>query len=385
VPVPPVISWERIDAPGAFDLNEGIWEPFSPGQSIEAILAVEACPLDPHCDEVSMYVAGGHTGIQESASDAAVWISENGREWTAVDGPGFSHSDAGGRKILALATDGRRIVAAGTESRGSSYAPESALVWYSDDLGRTWIPVDEASLPAGCRGMMDVAWSGDGFIGVGYGFWHSPDGVAWTQAASASASGGGVEVHSLTRWQSTWIAVGRVGTFDAAIWTSGDGRSWDLVFEDAGDALSVARDVTPGPSGPVVVGWTESSTRLQEIPAVWRSADGSSWLAVPPNPEWGIATMWDEPMDHVVAFGDWLIAAGNFWERWGSSRVSLRASPDGGTTWIDVPLDDAAFSFRDDGFGAFEVMRFPPGGEPRLVLAGAHSTDAAIWVGTLEE
>jgi len=72
-PGAPVITWERIDAPGAFDLAEGhfvgtagVPTAATPGQTIETILAVEDCPEGLGCGDVAGYVAGGRTGMQRA-------------------------------------------------------------------------------------------------------------------------------------------------------------------------------------------------------------------------------------------------------------------------------------------------------------------------------
>jgi hypothetical protein len=424
---PPVITWERIDAPGAFDLAQGYFygqggypTAAAPGQTIEAILAFEDCPEGPGCGDVAGYVAGGRTGIQRGTAagegftnsawggwDAAIWISEDGRNWTAVTGPGFAGDD--GERIRALASDGRRIVAVGTFT--SMEAPAGALVWYSDDLGRTWTAVeDESFVTRECwsgnanmcllGGMTDVAWTGEGFVAVGDGFWFSPDGIIWERTAELEPP---QVAASVTRFGSRWIAVGRGpqllmpdqesmpdrwdDAFDsAAVWISDDARSWELVFVDDSN-WGFAADVVAGPDGPVAVGWTWDGAK--SLPAAWRSDDGTSWEAVFPTeqqktsfPSWGMH--WAE----VARLGQWLIATndqpgdirGDY-----ETRQDMWVSPDGGISWIDIPLGFAGFEHHEDRILGVGVLPFPSSGEPTLLLTGFHLTDAAIWVGTFEE
>jgi hypothetical protein len=426
---PPVITFERIDAPGAFDLAEGEYvgpgqEPEAvPGQTIESILAVEDCPDGPGCGDVAMYVAGGRTGMVRAFGaattdphypgwDAAIWISEDGRNWTAVTGPGFAGSD--GQRVTALASDGSRIVAVGTFSAYGSPWDSQPLVWYSDDLGRTWTEVeDESFVNRPCRewdvnqcfpgGMMDVAWTGEGFVGVGDGFWFSPDGITWDLTTE-------LEYHlvatSLSQWGTRWIAVGRgprismpglevmpgseEGRRDqdsAAVWISDDARSWELVFVDDSN-WGFAADVVAGPDGAVVVGWTWSGHWDVRLPAAWHSPDGTTWEAVfPTEQELASALSWMGLMDHVIRMDGWLIAADEAY-REGShpqrgAPPNMWASPDGGVTWIEITLGIAGFDLGEDRILAVEVLPF--GGEFKLFVTGFHLTDAAIWVGTLEE
>jgi hypothetical protein len=65
--------------------------------------------------------------------------------------------------------------------------------------------------------------------------------------------------------------------------------------------------------------------------------------------------------------------------------VDMWASPDGGASWIDIPLGFAGFDLHKDRIHGLAVFPFPSGGEPKLIAFGFHNTDAAIWVGTLEE
>jgi len=410
---PLLISWEHIEARGAFDLHEGLQnpafgDPSVPGQQIEAILAVPACSGEPDCGDVAGYVAGGHTGIHDSQWDAAVWVSDDGRNWTAVEGPGFS--DEGGQRILALATDGRRIIAAGMFSMGlmgqvPPDPPDRALVWYSDDLGRTWNLVEEETFATGRGGMMDVAWTGDGFIGVGNGFWFSPDGLSWTLTDDEEPP---VLVRSLAEWDARWIAVGDGrDSSAAAMWRSEDGRSWELMHSDSGtgpgtESITGALAVAAGRDGLVAVGF-DGPDRWDRTPAAWRSENGLSWHTVPPIP-WDETARWMyKPMEDLAEFEGWLIAVGNSWDRFGRGRPFMLASADDGISWINVPLDPDVFDLElsasslaspvdvrrsnggGAGFAGIEVMHFPAGGLERIVVVGSNGTDAAIWVGTLEK
>jgi hypothetical protein len=418
-PDPPRFTWERIDSPGAFDLAEGEYvgrgyDPEAvPGQTIETILAVEDCPDGPGCGEIAGYVAGGRIGLLRQGAtgigstavqwpewDAAIWISEDGRNWTAVTGPGFTGDD--GQRITALASDGSRIVAVGT----FDFYGSRPLVWYSDDLGRTWTEVEDPSFATRpCRewdgnqcfpsGMMDVAWTGEGFVAVGDGFWFSPDGISWELTTDLEYR---LVATSLSRWGSRWIAVGRGPRItmpghevmpgsaaeqrriqdSAAVWISDDARSWELVFVDDTN-WGFAADVVVGSDGPVAVGWTWAGYGAVLLPAAWRSGDGTAWEAVFPTEEQRASVpRWQGSMDHVARIGEWLIATDE-------ARPNVWASPDGGTSWIDIPVGFAGFDLHQDRILAIEVLPFGSGGEPMLIATGFHLTDAAVWVGTLEE
>jgi hypothetical protein len=280
-------------------------------------------------------------------------------------------------------------------------AEDRALVWYSDDLGHSWTEVDDGSFETGYGGMMDVAWTGDGFIGVGNGFWFSPDGASWTLMIDEEPP---VLVRSLARGDDRWVAVGDGrGASAASIWESADGRRWDLAYTDSGvgeDPIAGALAVAPSRSGFVAVGFA-GSVRWDRVPAAWRSEKGTPWQPLPSIP-WDETTRWlYEPLEDLARVGDWLFAVGNSWDRAGTGRPFLLASNDDGATWTRVSIDSEVFSPEfsaaglvspsdfprsDGGFAglaAIELMPFPADStEPSIVLVGSDGTNAAIWVGT---
>jgi hypothetical protein len=180
------------------------------------------------------------------------------------------------------------------------------------------------------------------------------------------------------------------GQDSAAVWISDDARSWELVFVDDG-SWGFAADVVAGPDGPVAVGWT---WRYGDgvLLAAWRSDDGTAWEAVFPPEEQrapGPAASWEGSMEEVVRTGEWLIATDENYPDdptfVSGAPPGMWASPDGGVSWIDIPLGFAGFDLRRDRILDLEVLPFGSGGEPKLIVTGFHLTDAAIWVGTLGE
>jgi hypothetical protein len=370
VVAPPQIIWERIDAPGAFDLESPLWtadgDLFS-AQSIEAILAVPSCR---GCDDIAMYLAGGHIGIQGSQWDARVWISEDGRTWTAVEAPGFTGE--GSQTIRSFATDGTRIVAAGVSAaRPYPSADDRASAWVSDDLGRSWTPVVSDALTGDGGRFTDVAWTGSGFIGAGSEFWFSPDGSTWEISTDLSPS---ERVSRVIAWESGWVAVGEnpVGPDSGvAMWASDDGVAWEPVFaaDPASNELTTAFDVLAGRGSLIATGYVQ----------VWRSSDGVTWARVPWEPG---TSVYERRMQDLALIDDWVIASGHGETRSGPEKAFMWASPDGGATWVSVSLDPDVFDPPNDQFGALEVLAFPAdAASSRLVLAGSHRGNAAIWVG----
>jgi hypothetical protein len=304
-----------------------------------------------------------------------------------VDPPG---SQAEGlQTINALATDGSRVVAVGASLLRdyTSEPTDRALVWASDDMGRTWQAVEAEALDTEYGFMNDVTWTGNGFIAAGSEFWFSSDGLRWELTTRLE---GGDRVRRATPWQSRWFAAGwsawSLAEQRASVWVSDDGMVWEEVFIDPAEGSS-AYDLLIGPNGLVVVGHIPSSeTWHTGGPETWHSSDGLTWERddwEPPEDNLSLA------MQSVAWFGDWLISSGNG-SFWGShnpaSRGFLSASSDGGRTWNVARLPEALFDVYIEEFGDVSVMRFPADADgDRLVLTGSHNGDAAIWVGTFEE
>jgi hypothetical protein len=132
-------------------------------------------------------------GAGQSWSNAAVWTSPDGLNWTRVPhdeaifgGPGnqvMSSVTAGDFGLVAVGFDEPDAIAAMGGAR--------AAVWTSPD-GITWnrIPHDEAIF-GGVAGdeqtMSRVIAGGPGLVAVGGTIWTSPDGALWTRIVNSEA------------------------------------------------------------------------------------------------------------------------------------------------------------------------------------------------------
>jgi hypothetical protein len=185
--------------------------------------------------------------------DAAVWLSPDGLTWTrvpdqdALGGPKF-------QAMNAVTVGGPGLVAVG-EYNETLYDPQAA-VWLSED-GVNWSRVDPSAIEGGGTGrpveagqasgpgaiMYDVAAGGPGLIAVGtvwpYGesraaVWVSSDGSTWEQILLDPGVVGEPNfstVNAVVVGPHTIAAVGRVGAANrshAAVWTSELGTEWRL-------------------------------------------------------------------------------------------------------------------------------------------------------------
>jgi len=318
-------------------------------------------PCHPAVDTLMTGVATGPAGLL-----AVGWVLQDfsGATWRSTDGSTWTFTDGFPTQSLlaAVASNDGRYVAVGRDGNG-------ATAWTSTDA-TTWTKVaSPAFAPSPLRLTSITAWKG-GFVAGGFkgneflsadaALWSSPDGLTWQRTGDTP------EFHDARVWGVTagptgLVAVGQAGPADAPgpaiVWTSSDGRTWSRVpdgpvFHDgrmravasvpgigfvavgedlAGDTgiIWISKDgrqwnrapsdpslgrpgiqvriyaVTAGPNGAVAAGTIDAGVQYGQA-AIWTSADGLAWKAVPTGPEFldnevAAATRWN---DRVVAVGD---------------------------------------------------------------------------------
>jgi len=177
-------------------------------------------------------------------SDAAIWVSSDGSEWERVDDPSLSLP--GHQALVGVITTADGLVAVGSDDSGGDH---DAAVWVSSD-GLTWTQIDHASLGGpGLQRMVGIAAAGPGLVAVGAAaaedptegldaaIWVSEDGSAWERLTAPSFGGAGDQaIQDIAASGTGAIAVGHeffadTGDFDAVVWESPDGVSWDRVAD----------------------------------------------------------------------------------------------------------------------------------------------------------
>jgi hypothetical protein len=119
-------------------------------------------------------------------TDAAVWVSEDGRQWREIQSDSFT--GPGIQQMNSVAVGSHKPVAVGSEGTQAA-ADLDAAVWVSTD-GEVWDRVvDDDLVAAGIQEMWGVAAYGEGFVAVGIyeqpsgggapGVWISLDGMDW--------------------------------------------------------------------------------------------------------------------------------------------------------------------------------------------------------------
>lgn len=216
-----------------------------------------------------------------------------------------------------------------------------------------------------------------------------------------------MSVFDLAYGHDTWLAVGR---YDAvlgpdiafvdrgAVLISPDGIIWERVTGhpdlDFGefpwwDGGPIMRAAAATDRGFVVVGVRSLAGPEQGEPersreaAVWTSADGRNWSAIPYDPAiFGGGQ--DDPasMVDVVAVGDQVIAVGQL-----ADAAAVWLSPDGGRSWSLATHAETAFGRRDtpdeqhDGDGdGVQAMYSVARGSAGFVSVGVDGNRAAAWM-----
>jgi hypothetical protein len=276
------------------------------------------------------FVAVGWTGTPTDG-DGVVWLSKNREDWTPARDPGDTfRSRAGDQKLYGVVASREGIVAVGSDG-------EAAAVWTSED-GQEWAKAPHqpgAFSGGGAQEMRSVAKHSKTLVAVGAreqggdrkaaGWYLSTDGE-WQRAivhSSGSRSDGTYEVMRDVAWiNDRLVAVGTVRSgrqadFEAAVWTSADGRVWtqvppaDVDERCAGGGCSGSQSmygVAEKNESAVAVG-LDGPTVCGRVAAVWRSVDnGSTWRRVPQTKALNGKSM---RMNAVAPTGDGYIAVGS--------------------------------------------------------------------------
>ena len=328
-------------------------------------------------------VAGGssHT-VEVEGSDAAVWVSSDGRLWQRIDddagvfGDAMSVTGAGSDQFISdIAGGSFGVVAVGAD--GLTLAHDAA-VWVSND-GSVWERLPHDADVFGGEGdqfMHSVVQTSGSVIVVGESggvaaAWVSRDGTQWARAdVNDESIGAGAEpsvMNDVAKAGVGLVAVGSAGDdLGPAVWLSQDGVTWErLVDVMAGEqsgfstddsAMSPMTAVAAGERGLVAI-----STKLQDAsssiygarwtagPVVWTSDDGYEWQLVDSSfleltdqretSRYAYLKSGDSVWLEDVAWdGDRMLAIGGY-ELIGSGThdnpgfVTIWASTDGGSTW----------------------------------------------------
>ena len=358
VPVPPAMSWERLPYDPVFDdawitaVTEG-----GPGLVAVGYFLEEPYPADWH-------------------SDAAVWVSADGRSWERIgdasafpgDDPYFSDVAAGPEGLTAIGFEG--------------FGVTTPFVWTSPD-GTEWARANVPGVPVA----FDGGYLAIGSDGLNTLVWVSDDGAAWTPVEDdtlLAGDSGPVAFYDAAAAGPGLVAVGAIGFDDpsvtppkyGSIWVSGDGIEWEEVAGLWNEGVTTFERISADPeTGRMLAfGWE----------ATWWSDDGLTWQAVEapdgPPPAAGEA-VWD---------GDRVVVVGTAWE----SLASAWVSDDGGRTLYRVEGSEAFEGSQPDmadvvRFGdSFVAVGGDKGQTVGMIVGGpmiGYGGRGVVWTGAWEE
>jgi len=287
-------------------------------------LSADATPPDDILQWRGAYVALG-----TDRDRAAAWISTDFATWTPASVEGFPLRDArigfpvaGPDGLVSLGVHGRLHCGTG---EGSTCDPQPIAIWTSAD-GRSW---HGRAAPAVFKGatIAAVAAGPDGIVAVGDTGWDHPaawfstDGRSWSRERLPAAMFRHAVFYGLTAVRGRWVLTGMTdpskpqccagGTskdIKAAAWFSAEGRSWSRasVESPAEEAIGLA---FAGSGGLASGGFDRN----------WLSADGSSWLSGPTDPDFGpVASDGDRIIGYSQGDDDglelWVSTDGRSWQ-----------------------------------------------------------------------
>lgn len=277
----PSQDWQQVDAGDAFDQAE-VTDVVELGDELVAV------GQQTLADDV----------FSEADPRGLVWTSSDGSSWSKVAGPGVEALvGASTTDVRAAAAAPPGVVAVGTVLDGDARRIDAAF-WSASDPQEWTRGIVTGELPPDVRDNLpfDVCVVGDTSVAVGFGVtpggdrglvWTSQGGLEWEVAAPPVMAGpGSWQLTDCTATPDGIVAVGLRGAaepeeFSAGMWTSNDGREWELVESTSfagDDGFRVLRAVAVAGSQRFAVGQYRQDGRTR--PGLWWSAGGSEWELV---------------------------------------------------------------------------------------------------------
>ena len=297
-------------------------EAFNYGTWIEITDNASFSPRESHGVTVfdnRLWVIGGRVDPNELAND--VWSSPDGKNWALeAEHAGFSP-----RTYHSVVAFNNKLWVIG----GCSIEGYTNDVWSSPD-GRAWtLETEHAGFSQRCRHGVTVFDNRLWVIGGSHlekdydvftnDVWSSGDGKTWnleTEHAEFSPRWGtGVVAFDNCLWVFA-------GNLTSDVWSSTDGKKWTLINGSAPFSHADYNRVTVFGNKIIVVGYFSEGRGFTND--IWSSPDGKEWSIETVNVDFGV-----RPGNKVVAFNTGLWAIGGF--------DSLKSARDKNDIWY-IPL-----------------------------------------------
>jgi hypothetical protein len=360
-----------------------------------------AGPTTTLAPEVTTTIEATTTTVAPTTTEAVTALPASlGMTWERIDDAVFDDA-----WVSAVTEGGPGLVAVGyvLEEPYPADWYSDAAVWVSAD-GRTWDRVDEpaafGNTPGNIEFLVEVEGTADGvaalgFIdGTGYARYTSMDGITWNLAEGAVDPETGLDpalvfdaiegadVYDVVAAGPGYVAVGRIeaGDVGGAIWVSPDGTTWEQVAADLSTSIRQFERVATDGETILAFGWGSDATGFTTL----TSSDGLTWTAAD-APD-GAPT----PQSRAAFDAGRLVVVGLEW----GTATGVYVSEDGGRSIYrldpSIPaLTGASPDMRD-------IVLF---GDRFIVVGGDRGTDqqgqlwggdpmigwqgrGAVWVGT---
>ena len=292
-------------------------------------------------------VAVGHAdGASSFDHDAAVWSSSDTERWDQSDSASLGGS--GDQRAVAVTEfssddpEGDVLVVGGWDDLVPA-------IWWSTNGGARLTHSSSPDLVAGGGAIRDFAAFGSTLLAAGAtgplgtqdaAVWRSTDGRNWTMVDDADlVASGDQQIWSVHNAGGRLVGVGYAtegGSYDAAVWTSRDGLDWARVdpamFAETGVQLMKA--VAGGTDGMplVAVGCQDDISKCDlggdSDVAVWISADGQTWEKIGLE-RVGVVGVGIQTMFGLTREGDTFIASGTVTAKTGDLDAAVWTSTDG--------------------------------------------------------
>ncbi|MEV0969125.1 hypothetical protein [Microtetraspora glauca] len=284
------------------------------------------------------FVAVGTATLRDGTAGPVAWVSPDGRGWTRVDTGQIGTPDKV-RGMRAVAARGDQVVALADPGEGDS----ASVVLRSADGGRSWLRTavaladvrpEPGALAATGKGFVLVPTrqrSAAGEVRV----FCSGDGAKWEQCGTIGKLGPeGAGVRGLASSAAGIAAVTESAWERYALYTSADGRKWTK-SADLGEIPGTLRGLTITDEGVLVAGGDKRGPGdVENLPVLMTARKGKQAKAVPPGEIAGLTRLARETTN-LAAAGGLFVAVGS-----GGGDAGIWTSGNNGANWKSLTYPD---------------------------------------------
>ncbi|MGW5266862.1 hypothetical protein ACWEQG_38305 [Microbispora sp. NPDC004025] len=321
------------------------------------------------------FLAVGATTLRDGTAGPVAWVSPDGVGWTRVDTDQIGTPDKV-RAMRAVAARGDRVVALADPSSGNQASGDSvSVVLRSDDGGRTWLRT--AAALADVRPEPGaLAVTAKGFVlvptrqksdGGEVRVYCSPEGADWSQCGTIGPLGAeGTGVRGLAASAAGIAAVAESAWERYAVYTSRDGREWTR-SADLGGIPGTLRGLAVTDAGVLVAGGDKRGPGdVENLPVLITAARGEAARGVPLKEIAGLNRLARDTAD-LVAAGGTFVAVGS-----ANGDAAIWTSGNNGANWKDAAFPDL---LGGPGRQALSGVAHGPRG---WLAVGSTTTDPAV-------